>query len=77
MQVNSRHHLRSDAVSEVQAALADRLGVEPGDGSYERVAFEDSDTRLVLVDGEDMAGESGRVVESLHHVGDELYELRP
>ncbi|PSQ58174.1 RNA-binding protein, partial [Halobacteriales archaeon SW_7_71_33] len=27
MQVNSRHHLRSDAVSEVQAALADRLGV--------------------------------------------------
>jgi PUA domain protein len=158
MQVNSRHHLRSDAVSEVQAALADRLGVEPGDGSYERVAFEDSDARLVLVDGdplvfyvgeapfltvrganayepdrrvvtvdagavsfvsdgadvmrpgvtaadsriaegdlvvideethgkhlavgralvdgEDMLGESGRVVESLHHVGDELYEFR-
>ena len=28
-----------------------------------------------LVDGDDMTGEEGRVVESLHHVGDDLFEL--
>jgi PUA domain protein len=28
-----------------------------------------------LTDGADMVGESGRVVESLHHVGDDLYEF--
>jgi PUA-domain protein len=28
-----------------------------------------------LVDGDDMAGDSGKVVESLHHVGDELFEF--
>ncbi|MFB6118082.1 RNA-binding protein [Halosegnis sp.] len=28
-----------------------------------------------LVDGDEMAGDSGRVVESLHHVGDELFEF--
>ncbi len=159
MQVKSRHHLRSDAVSEVQAALRDRLGVEPGGESYERVDFEDDATELVLVDGEplvyyvdgdpfvtvrganafgperrvvtvdagavsfvsdgadvmrpgitdadtdigsgdlvviaeethgkflavgralvdgeNMVGEEGRVVESLHHVGDDLYEFHP
>jgi len=27
------------------------------------------------VDGAEMAGDDGRVVESLHHVGDELYEF--
>ena len=26
-------------------------------------------------DGDDMVGDSGRVVESLHHVGDDLYEF--
>jgi PUA domain protein len=26
-------------------------------------------------DGPDMVGDSGRVVKSLHHVGDELYEF--
>jgi PUA domain protein len=159
MQVKSRHHLRSDAVSEVQASLADRLGVESTDGNYERVEFEDRDTRLVLVDGDplvfyveddpfltvrganafepdrrvvtvdagavsfvsdgadvmrpgitaadseiaagdlvvvdeethgkylavgralvdgdDMSGPEGRVVESVHHVGDDLYEFQP
>ncbi|MFC7166775.1 RNA-binding protein [Halospeciosus flavus] len=30
-----------------------------------------------LVDGEEMGGDSGRVVESLHYVGDELYEFEP
>lgn len=28
-----------------------------------------------LVDGEEMRGDEGRVVESIHHVGDELFEL--
>ena len=28
-----------------------------------------------LVDGSEMVGEDGRVVESIHHVGDNLYEL--
>ncbi len=28
-----------------------------------------------LTGGDDMVGESGRVVESLHHVGDELFEF--
>ncbi|MFB6127681.1 MAG: RNA-binding protein [Halolamina sp.] len=28
-----------------------------------------------LVDGTEMAGDSGKVVESLHHVGDELYKF--
>jgi len=28
-----------------------------------------------LVDGAEMVGDSGRVVESVHHVGDDLYEF--
>jgi PUA domain protein len=28
-----------------------------------------------LTDGSDMVGDSGKVVESLHHVGDDLYEF--
>jgi PUA domain protein len=28
-----------------------------------------------LVDGDEMAGDSGKVVESIHHVGDDLYEF--
>jgi PUA domain protein len=28
-----------------------------------------------LVDGSEMVGDSGKVVESVHHVGDDLYEL--
>lgn len=28
-----------------------------------------------LVDGEEMLGDSGKVVESIHHVGDELFEF--
>jgi PUA domain protein len=28
-----------------------------------------------LVDGTEMVGEEGRVVESIHHVGDDLYEM--
>ncbi|MFB6141860.1 MAG: RNA-binding protein [Halorientalis sp.] len=157
MQVKSRHHLRADAVDELETALADQLGVELTADSYEKVELADSEFDLVLVDGEpavmyvdgepfltvrgandyppergtvtvdqgaisfvsdgadvmrpgivaadagieagdlvvvveeahgkalavgrartdgeDMTGESGKVVDSVHHVGDELYEF--
>ncbi|THE63831.1 RNA-binding protein [Salinadaptatus halalkaliphilus] len=157
MQVKSRHHLRSDAVSELEDALADQLGVAAEGDTYERVEFEETDWEVVLIDGEpqvayfdsepfltvrganaydpdkrvvtvdagaisfvsdgadimrpgiteathdispddlvviaeeshgkvlaigrarvdgaDMAGDEGKVVDSLHHVGDDLYEF--
>jgi len=28
-----------------------------------------------VVSGDEMVGDSGKVVESIHHVGDDLYEL--
>jgi len=31
--------------------------------------------RALVVDGDNMVGDSGKVVESIHHVGDELYEF--
>ncbi|MEE6211044.1 RNA-binding protein [Salarchaeum sp. III] len=30
-----------------------------------------------LVDGDEMTGDSGKVVDSIHHVGDDLYEFVP
>ena len=157
MDVKSRHHLRSDEISELEADLADHLGVDLDGDSYERVEFTDVDREVVLVDGDplvasfdgdlfltvrganeyppknhvvtvdsgaisfvsdganvmrpgiteatddiepgdlvviveethskalaigraeadgdDMVGDSGKVVESLHHVGDDLYEF--
>ncbi|WP_049921578.1 RNA-binding protein [Halopiger djelfimassiliensis] len=52
MQVKSRHHLRSDAVSDLEDDLAEKLGVSPGGNAYERVEFEDMDWIVVLIDGE-------------------------
>ena len=157
MQVKSRHHLRSDAVADIEETLTEELGIDLAGDSYERVEFADSERDLVLVDGdptvcyfdgepfvtvrgandfpperhvvtvdtgaisfvsdgadvmrpgiteadsdiqsgdlvaiaeethgkvlaigramadgEEMVGESGKVVESLHHVGDDLYEF--
>jgi PUA-domain protein len=157
MDVKSRHHLRSDEISALEDALAEKLGVDLDGDSYERVEFDDVDREVVLVDGEplvasfddelfltvvganehppenhvvtvdsgaisfvsdganimrpgiteatddiepgdlviiveenhgkalavgraeaagdDMVGDSGKVVENLHHVGDELYEF--
>lgn len=157
MQVKSRHHLRSDAVDDIEENLAATLDVTLDGDSYERVEFADAERDLVLVDGdpvvcyfddepfltvrgandfppeshvvtvdtgaisfvsdgadvmrpgiteadpdiepgdlvaiaeenhgkvlavgramtdgEEMVGESGKVVESLHHVGDDLYEF--
>ncbi|APW97638.1 RNA-binding protein [Halobiforma lacisalsi AJ5] len=157
MDVKSRHHLRSDAVSELETALEDGLGVTADGDTYELVEFEETDWEVVLIDGEprvayfddepfltvrganaydpdrrlvtvdagavsfvsdgadvmrpgiteatddidpddlvviaeeshgkvlaigrarvpgdEMAGDEGKVVDSLHHVGDELYEF--
>jgi PUA-domain protein len=156
MRVSSRHHLRSDEVRDLAAALAD-LGVDLDADACELVELDDTPFDLVLVDGEplacyyeeepfltvrganafeptrrlvtvdagaisfvsdgadvmrpgiveadediaagdlvvvveeshgkalaigrarvdggEMAGDEGRVVDSLHHVGDELYEF--
>ncbi|WP_435344429.1 RNA-binding protein [Haloarchaeobius sp. HRN-SO-5] len=52
MQVKSRHHLRSDAVSEVESAVADALGVTLDGDTYELVELEDAAFDVVLVDGE-------------------------
>jgi len=157
MNVKSRHHLRSDAVDDIETALTENLGVELAADSFEKVEFEASDWDVVLVDGDplvlyvdeepfltvqganahppekhvvtvdtgaisfvsdgadimrpgiteadddigagdlvaineeahgkflavgraktdgsDMVGESGKVVESIHHVGDDLFEF--
>jgi PUA domain protein len=159
MEIKSRHHLRSDAVDAVEAAVAEGLGVELAGDRYELVEFEEAEYDVVLVDGEpqvlyvddepfltvrgananeptahvvtvdagaiefvsdgadvmrpgivdadetiaegdlvviveevhgkalaigralvagdDMLGDSGKVVESIHHVGDELYGFSP
>ena len=52
MNVKSRHHLRADAIDDIESALADDLGVEIDADSYEKVEFDDSDWEVVLVDGE-------------------------
>ena len=52
MQVKSRHHLRSDEISDLEASLADHLGIDLDGDSYERVEFTDVDREVVLVDGE-------------------------
>jgi len=52
MNVKSRHHLRADAISEIEDALAEGLGVELDAETYEKVTFEDSDWEVVLVEGE-------------------------
>ncbi|WP_440770505.1 RNA-binding protein [Natronorubrum sp. DTA28] len=52
MQVKSRHHLRSDAVSDVETTLEEQLGVSPDGDAYERVEFEETDWEVVLIDGE-------------------------
>jgi PUA-domain protein len=52
MNVKSRHHLRADAIDEIEAALAEQVGVELDAENFERVEFEDSDWEVVLVDGQ-------------------------
>jgi PUA domain protein len=52
MDVSSRHHLRSDAVRDIEEALAAGFGMEVSAEGAERVEFADSDWSVVLVDGE-------------------------
>ncbi|ELY81323.1 MULTISPECIES: RNA-binding protein [Natrinema] len=59
MQVKSRHHLRSDAVSDLEDVLEEQLGVSPEGDAYERVEFEDTDWEVVLIDGEPQVAEFG------------------
>ena len=157
MEIKSRHHLRSDRVSEIESTLERQLGVELTQDTYELVELEAATFDVVLVGGEplvfyvdeapfltvrganatepergivtvdagaiefvsngadvmrpgiveadegieegdlvviveethgkalaigralvdggEMVGEQGKVVESIHHVGDELYEF--
>jgi PUA domain protein len=142
MQVSSRHHLRSDAIDDLTASLADSLGVDIEGDTFELVELDGTEFDIVLVDGEklvayvddepfltveganefppqrglvtvdagaiefvsngadvmrpgiaeethgkvlaigraqtdsdDMLGDSGKVVSSIHHVGDDLYEF--
>lgn len=52
MQVKSRHHLRGDEIRRIETTIEGSLGVALDADSYERVDFDDSDTDLVLVDGD-------------------------
>jgi len=52
MDVKSRHHLRSDAISELQTAVSEGLGVDIDGDSFELVELEDDRFDVVLVDGQ-------------------------
>ena len=52
MEVSSRHHLRSDAVREVEESLASAFGIDIDAEGAERVEFADSDWSVILIDGE-------------------------
>lgn len=52
MEISARHHLRSDAVAEITADLADSFGVEPSGETFEAISFTDSELEVVLVDGD-------------------------
>ena len=133
MEVKSRHHLRSDAVTDLEDTLAERFGIALDAEHYERVVLLDAPFEVVLIDGDpaafridgefaptvrganeyppterivevdagnvvtiaeethgktlaigraavdgaEMVGESGMVIESIHHVGDDLYDFTP
>ena len=57
MQVKSRHHLRSDAISSLQAALDATFGADVTGDSFELVELSDTDFDVVLVDGEQLVAE--------------------
>jgi len=52
MEIKSRHHLRSDAIDEIQETLAEQLGVELDADAFEKVELEDSEWDVALVDGD-------------------------
>jgi len=57
MQVKSRHHLRSDAISSLQAALDATFGAAVTGDSFELVELSDTPFDVVLVDGEQLVAE--------------------
>jgi PUA domain protein len=63
MEVKSRHHLRSDAVAEIQDELAERLGVDIDADTFENVELTAGERDIVLVDGDPLVlyveGEGG------------------
>lgn len=64
MEIKSRHHLRSDEIRRIETTIEEALGVALDDDSYERVEFNDSDTDLVLVDGDPLVAYFGPSKES-------------
>jgi len=64
MEVKSRHHLRSDAVAEIQDELTEQLGVEVDADTFENVELTAGERDIVLVDGDPLVlyveGETGR-----------------
>jgi arCOG04150 universal archaeal PUA-domain protein len=54
MEVSSRHHLRSDAIDDLQESLADSLGVEITGDTFELVELDGTEFDIVLVDGEQL-----------------------
>jgi PUA-domain protein len=52
MEIKSRHHLRSDAIDEIQETLATQLRVDIDADSFETVELTDTDWDVVLVDGD-------------------------
>jgi PUA domain protein len=55
MEISSRHHLRSDAVRDLEAALAAEFGVRFDADGYERVEVADEETDLVIAGGDAVA----------------------
>jgi PUA domain protein len=70
MNVKSRHHLRADAIDDIESAVSTQLGVSLSADSFEKVEFDDSDWEVVLVDGEPLVlyvdGEPFLTVEGLN-----------
>lgn len=52
MEVTSRHHLRSDAVRDLESALLEEFGIDLDGDGYELVELDDDLFDLVLVDGQ-------------------------
>lgn len=52
MDVISRHHLRSDAIKEIETRLTEEFGMAVDPSGAELVEFADTDVKLVLIDGE-------------------------
>lgn len=52
MEVKSRHHLRGDEIDSIVDHIEAQLGVTVEGDAFEDVEFQDSDMRVVLVDGD-------------------------